>query len=193
MSEFAYKILDGLDVSNIQKTLVDNPQFFGAFQSRLVPNGAHRESTDIWVRYGDYIHYGNSVFLEQHDSVWYPIAKELPDIADIAFKLMAEVKGERLGGILITKIAPGKKIYPHIDVMGWHPNYYDKYYVPILNKEGAVFSFENLDIQGEEGSAYWFRNDVPHWVNNDSDSDRIAMVICIKPFKGFVNVQRHTY
>jgi aspartyl/asparaginyl beta-hydroxylase (cupin superfamily) len=97
---------------------------------------------------------------------------------------MTLVRGERLGGVLITKIPAGKKCYPHIDTNGWHPSYYNKYYIPVLNKKGAIFGFEGLDIQGEEGSAYWFRNDIPHWVNNDSDSDRIALVVCVKPFKG---------
>ena len=184
MSQYVSKIAEGIDVLGLQEKLINRPELFGAYQDRLVKEGPHRESTDIWVRYGDYDKIGPSVFLEEHDSVWYPVLEDIPEAAEIAFKIMSIVNGERLGGVLITKLEPGKKVYPHIDTVGWHPNYYDKYYVPILNKEGAVFGFEGKDVQGVEGEAYWFRNDVSHWVNNDSDTDRIAMVVCIKPFKG---------
>jgi len=184
MSKNAFKVADGFNVEIIKQHLIANPQLFGAYTNRLKASGPHRESTDIWVRYGDFDKYGEDVFMYEHDSVWYPVLLEIPTVADIAFNLMSLVHGERLGGVLITKIPLGGKIYSHIDTTGWHPNYYDKFYVPILNKEGAKFCFEDIEIQGEEGSAYWFRNDVPHWVNNDSDSDRIAMVVCIKPFRG---------
>jgi len=174
-----------VDVSLLQKKLIDNPQFFNDYANRVEKlDSPHRESSDIWVRYGDYDKYGEEVFSCEHDSIWFPILKEIKEVLPIVFKIMNRVHGERLGGVLITKIEKGKKIYPHIDTVGWHPAYYDKFYVPILNKEGSIFGFEgDGDIQAKEGEVYWFRNDVSHWVNNDSDSDRIAMVVCVKPFR----------
>jgi len=191
MGEYIKKIDLEVDVLSLQEKLINNPNFFGLISDRIDTNidSPHRESSDIWVRYGDIFKYGKNVLIDEHDSVWYPIIDSLPEVLPIAFELMAKVHGERLGGILITKIEAGKKIYPHIDTIGWHPNYYEKFYIPILNKSGAIFGFEkDGDIQATEGEVYWFRNDIPHWVNNDSESDRIAMVICIKPFKGINNV-----
>jgi len=92
---------------------------------------------------------------------------------------MAMVRGERLGGVLITRLPPGGKIYPHADA-GWHAAYYDKYFVPVQNKAGATFGFIDGDINPSIGDVWKFNNSVPHWVNNDSDEDRIAMIICIK-------------
>lgn len=177
------KISKGLPVSKLKEKLLNNPNLFGTIDNRLKDNGPHRESSDIWVRYGDYENIGDSVFIEEHDSIWYPVLDEIPWVADIAFNVMSKVRGERLGGVLITRLEPGKKVYKHKDLIGWHPEYYDKYFVPIANSKGAEFCFDGQCVDPDEGDLYWFRNDVDHWVNNGSDSVRIAMVVCIKPFE----------
>jgi len=160
-----------VDVEPLKKKLLECEECFNKYLARTEDeNSPHRESTDIWVRYGDYEKLGSSVFLEEHESIWFPIFDKLKqELIPIVFDLMHEVGGERLGGVLITRLEKGKKVYSHIDTIGWHPNYYDKFYVPIQNKEGSIFGFEgDGDIQAKEGEVYWFRNDVPHWVNNDS-------------------------
>lgn len=153
---------------------------------RTFPNSPHSQMTDIWARFGDVSDGDYSILGEEHDSVWYKSASVIPNIKDIVFKLMTEVKGERLGGVLITKLPPGGKITPHIDG-GWHAEYYEKFYIAIKNPQGASFCFENAIISAEDGECYWFRNDVLHWVENNSDEDRIAMIVCIKTdmFKDF--------
>ena len=45
---------------------------------------------------------------------------------------------------------------------------------------GAVFGFEDGDINPDSGDVWKFDNSKPHWVSNDSNSERIAMIICIK-------------
>jgi len=179
-----------VEIKALQRKLIDNPALFGLNEERIsMPeNSPHRESSDIWVRYGDYHKFGSDVFKNEHDSVWFPILNEIEEILPIVFKVMSRLHGERLGGVLITKLEKGKKIYPHTDKGSWHPDYYDKFFVPILNKKGAIFSFKDTeDIIVQDGEVYWFRNDVPHWVNNNSDSDRIALIICLKPFRGVTN------
>jgi len=92
------------------------------------------------------------------------------------------VGGETLGGVLITKLPPSGIIDKHVD-SGWHAGYYDKFYVPIQNANGSLFRFENGDIDAVEGEVYQFDNSVPHWVENNSDIDRISMVVCIRTFE----------
>jgi len=74
---------------------------------------------------------------------------------------------------------------------GWHAEHYDKYYVPILNHPGATFNFPDGYIDPLDGEVYWFRNDVPHSVTNASDSDRIAMIVCVEPNDTFANEYRN--
>lgn len=173
-----------LDVEPLRAQLEDHPELFGQYPMRGDFEGSpHAEMTDIWVRYNDikpHLESGDfSTFGDPHDSIWYPSADLLPQAKAISFALMAHVNGERLGGVLITKLPAGGKIARHVDG-GWHAAYYRKYYVPVQNAPGSVFAFEDGVITPEMGRAYWFDNSYPHWVENNSAEDRIAMIVCIR-------------
>lgn len=147
---------------------------------RRLGDSPHREMVDIWVRFNDiqkYLRVGSfKGLIDEHESVWYE-----SDIAElvkpIANQLMQYVDGKKLGGILITKLPPNKKIYPHIDT-GWHAEYYDKYYVCIKDS-GSRFIFEDNEFQPKENEIWKFENNVTHSIIN-ADGERIAMIICIK-------------
>ncbi len=173
-----------VNVEGLKQSLKNNRNLFGQYNYRgESATSPHREMLDIWVRYNDvtpYLESGDfSTFADEHDSVWYPCLEKLPEVLNIVFPLMTHVQGERLGGVLITKLPPGGQIYPHKDA-GWHASYYDKYYVPIQNRPGSTFNFHDGVIRPREGEVYWFDNSNFHWVNNDSNIERIAMIICIK-------------
>lgn len=187
MSEYFAKVADNLDVKPLQTAILRQPKLFGKYTQRGDFKGSpHSEMKDIWVRYNDvtpFLEKNSFVgFDSEHDSIWYPSAYAIPQVRKVVFDLMRIVEGERLGGILITKLPPGGNIKKHSDG-GWHAEYYDKYFVPILNEEGAIFGFEDGIIAPKIGEAYWFDNSVPHWVENNTDSDRIAMIVCIRHSK----------
>ncbi len=178
------KIASGIDVMPLQLSLIRQPELFGRDNERAERYGSpHSGMSDIWVRYNDKKNLVvGKKFSDEHDSVWYPAYTSLPEIRPIIFRLMAHVEGERLGGVLITKLPPGGKIDSHVD-RGWHADYYDKYFIPIQNDPGAVFGFQDGVINPNLGDVYWFRNDNPHWVENLSKRDRIALIICIRSHK----------
>jgi quercetin dioxygenase-like cupin family protein len=151
-------------------------------QRRIFPNSPHSEMTDIWARFGDVSSGDYSILGKEHDSIWYPSAELIPCVKRVCLDIMSEVDGERLGGVLITKLPSGGNIKPHVD-SGWHAEYYEKFYVAIRNPEGCEFGFESGTIRAEDGECYWFRNNVTHWVTNPSKEDRIAMIVCIKTDK----------
>ncbi len=177
------KIHFGLHVEPMVQEIADYDFLFGEFNARAEAGPVHADMQDIWVRYGDIsemIESGDySKIADYHDSIW---LKDLPEVKKICFDVMALVDGERLGGVLITKIPPGGQILPHTD-SGWHAEYYGKYFVPIKNEKGAVFGFDEGVIEPDLGDVWAFDNSYNHWVKNNSNSDRIAMVICIKQSK----------
>ena len=184
MSEYYAKVADNLDVKPLQIALIRQPKLFGKYPQRgNFETSPHKSMKDIWVRYNDiepFLAKGNlEGFDQEHDSVWYPAAYAIPQVRKVVFDLMRIVEGERLGGILITKLPPGGKIDVHVDG-GWHAKYYDKYFVPVLGEEGTSFCFDDGCIVPKIGEAWWFDNSVPHWVENNTDSDRIAMIVCIR-------------
>jgi len=170
-----------MNMQPVINELAANAHLFGEFNARKSAEGSpHAQMDDIWLRYGDVsamIESGDySKIADEHDSIW---LQALPACRKICFDVMALVRGERLGGVLITRLPPGGKITPHTDA-GWHAAYYDKYFVPVQNKPGATFGFFDGEINPAIGDVWKFNNSVPHWVNNDSNEDRIAMIICIK-------------
>ena len=174
------KIHSGLDVAYANIELEENEHLFGQRGLRKNMSGVHSAMSDIWVRYkditecektGDY-----STMNDEHDSVW---LHHLQFIKQLCFSVMTMVDGERLGGVLITKLPAGGRILPHVD-KGWHAGYYSKCYIPIKNKEGAIFKFGDNIIEPDEGDVWMFDNSVEHEVINDSSEDRIAMVVCVK-------------
>ena len=174
-------VCDDLCTLSVSKELSDNSSMFGEFNARKDATGSpHSQMEDIWLRYGDItgmIESGDySGIADEHDSIW---LKDLPESKKICLKVMAIVGGERLGGVLITRLPSGGEITPHTD-SGWHAEYYDKYYVPIKNEAGSVFGFIDGVIDPTIGEVWKFDNSVPHWVTNNSSSERIAMIICIK-------------
>jgi hypothetical protein len=179
------KIADGVNVAPLRLALVRQPELFGKYTQRADSyQSPHTQMTDIWARYNaiENLSKGPEAFNGEHDSVWYPESACLPELRPIVYGLMALVEGERLGGVLITKIPPGGGIAEHVD-SGWHASYYEKYFVPIQSDPGCVFGFEDGEIHATPGEIYWFNNSRPHWVKNDSQRDRIVMIVCIRSHK----------
>lgn len=150
----------------------------------------HSEVSDIWVRHAplskmivDGVVNTEKIHSE-HDSVWYEAADVLPTARSLAMYLMHEVGGERLGGVLITKVPPGCSVKPHIDRPSWHAEYYDKYAIQIKGNPLQAFCFEGEEFSANPGDVYWFDNGAEHWVMNNSSEDRITMIVCIKHDRG---------
>ena len=184
------KITSGLDIDKAKTELQLNSHLFGEFNARKEAGTIHAQMDDIWVRYGDTSGMAEtgdySKIASEHDSIW---LKDLPEIRKICFDVMSLVDGERLGGVLVTKLPPNGMIEPHTD-KGWHAEYYDKYYVPIENQKGSVLGFDDGVVEPDEGDVWAFDNSFSHWVSNQTNSDRIALIICIKQHKFTKNGRR---
>ena len=172
-----------VDITQVLLQLKRNPQLWNIQKNRTAPESSpHYGLEDIWVRFRDMSQYDGKdwqKFNGDHHSEWMPEADRLPAVKDIAFQLMTMVRGEELGGILITKIPPGGLCKPHIDTT-WHAQYYDKYAVQLESHPNQAFCFEEGEHHARPGDVYWFNNNVLHWVRNDSPEDRITLIICIK-------------
>lgn len=168
------KIGQGMNVTPLLWALQANPQLWNEHSQRTKPaESPHREVDDVWVRYA-----AAPITAEPHESVWYASAEVLP-VREIVFPLMAMLDGERLGGVLITRIKAGHSCYPHVDE-GWHARYYAKVAVQIQSAPGQMFCFEGERLETKPGDIYTFDNSFTHWVTNDTEHDRITLIACIK-------------
>jgi hypothetical protein len=121
----------------------------------------------------------SQVHVDQHENVDYPAYKLLTEARPLVMNLMTRVGGERLGRVMINKIAPGGRIYPHADTPA-HCDYYTRFHLVLWGKPGAVIrcADERLDMQ--TGDCFWFNNALEHEVINNSAEERISMVIDIR-------------
>jgi uncharacterized RmlC-like cupin family protein len=170
-----YKTGRTFDVSRLREELTG----WNAITHRTEhPASPHREVSDIWLRYNDYANYDGNMarFNAPHESVWYPIAAHMPEAKRISLEV---ADGHRLGAVLITRIRAGDQVYPHIDV-GWHASFYEKFAVQIQGDERQSFHVEHESLITVTGDEFYFNNSKPHWVLNNSDDERITMIVCVR-------------
>lgn len=116
---------------------------------------------------------------DQHENVDYPAYKLLPEARPLVMNLMAYVGGERLGRVMINKIAPGGVIYPHADTPA-HADYYSRFHVVLQSQPGVVFRAGDEQVYMATGEVWWFDNSQEHEVINNSADDRIHMIVDIR-------------
>ncbi len=168
-----------VDVRPMLAALDANPQVWNQHTARL-KQYAHSGVSDIWVRYRSYKDWTGDLgeFNNAHEAVWYPVADILP-VREIVYKVMTAVEGERLGGVLITRIPPGGSVKPHVD-RGWHASHYDKFAIQLAGNAAQGFCFKAARLTPLAGDLYAFNNSLTHWVENPSDEHRITLIICIR-------------
>jgi hypothetical protein len=168
----------GFDVAPLRKQLED-PSVWNQHKDRLY--GPHSKVSDIWVRYRDFADYDGTpaFFAEAHESVWYPVIAKLPSAWSLARKVQRHMGCKTLGGVLITKVPPGASVDWHVDG-GWHAMHYRKFGLQVMGNQRQAFQFEGEEVRANPGELYEFRNQFSHRVINESDEDRITMIVCAR-------------
>ena len=122
-----------------------------------------------------------SVF-DRHENVDYPAYAQLPEARPLVMGLMARVGGERLGRVMVNKIAPGGVIFPHKDTPS-HTDYYSRFHIVLQSQPGVLFRAGNENVYMGTGQVWWFDNSEEHEVINNSADDRIHMIVDIRTSK----------
>jgi len=168
------------DVSEAVAQIQAQPDVWNRHTQRTY-DGDHKGVSDIWVRFRDFSEFDGSpdFFMTEHQSVWYPVAYQLPAVIDLVSQLFRNVDAEKLGGVLITKIPPGGEVKPHTDG-GWHASYYTKYAIQLMGDQKQLFGFDDCELRANDGDSYTFDNSKTHFVKNLSTRDRITLIICVR-------------
>jgi hypothetical protein len=116
---------------------------------------------------------------DPHENIDYPAYKVLTDARPLVMALMSRTGGERLGRVMINKISPGGRIFPHADTPS-HAEYYSRFHVVLQSYPGVVFRCGDEKVYMPIGTAWWFNNKEEHEVINNSTEDRIHMIVDIR-------------
>lgn len=177
------KLSGAVDTTALSVALHLQPELWNAHNQRKdFQHSPHAGTSDIWVRYNDLANLtaDYKAWTLEHDSVWHPAYRALPQLRPIIFGLMARCEAVRLGGVLITKIPPGGHVRPHAD-KGWHPTYYNvKLYLPLQTNERCWNRVGDERVVMQSGEVWYFDNTVEHEVRNEGDADRITLIVCMK-------------
>ena len=138
---------------------------------------AHAEADDIWLQFNRLP--DNPAEVVDDTVVFpYPAWDALPHLRGHVLDLMRRVDGVRLGRVILTRLAPGKRIYPHIDG-GAPAEYYTRYQIALQSLPGCIFRAGDETVQFQSGSVWWFNNRIEHEIINNSADDRIVCIVDI--------------
>jgi hypothetical protein len=172
-----YRLCEGIDTVSIVHALQTRPELWNRNSQRR-DTAELAECDDIWLRFpsADGIKQG----LGEFECVNYPAMAELPAVRSIIFGLMRQVEGERLGPVMISRLTPGGRVYPHDDG-AVHTAYYKRYQIALHSLPGVLFRAGDETVAMKTGEIWWFDNSIEHEVFNGSSDDRLALIVDIRP------------
>lgn len=172
-----------VDVIPLLNAIMRDPALWNQHTLRTQhPGTAHAEVDDIWLRFNEIDEDEVAKVVDDTECVNYPAWWALPQARALIFDLMRRVEGERLGRVLITRLAPGRKITPHIDE-GAPACYYERFHVVLASAPGCLFRAGDETVSMQTGQVWWFDNTKEHEVVNNSVDDRIHMIVDIRTSK----------
>ena len=177
-----HRLMTNIDGSWATSQLAAHPELWNQHPERTsIPGSPHAASSDIWLRFRDPTELHEPAdYGAPHFAVWYPAWHLLPGLHPIVFDVARAVEATYIGGCLITRIPAGAAILPHVD-RGWHPESLPaKAYIILKANDGCVNWCEDEAVVMKTGTAWRFRNDLVHSVQNNGDSERIAVILTMR-------------
>jgi hypothetical protein len=111
---------------------------------------------------------------------WRASSALLPAARELSLSVMTHVRGEQLGRVVLTRLGPGKVIYPHADTVGAYTNFYTRFHVPLKSDERVVFRCGDERTSMCAGELYWFDKSLVHTIENRGLDDRINLIIDVR-------------
>jgi hypothetical protein len=174
------KLAENIDTSILLHQIMRQPNLWDENTLRTNHSGsAHCQASDIWVWFNAIDPATLAKVVDDKNVIPYRAWHCLPAIRPIVFGLMRQVEGVRLGRVLITRLAPGCEILPHVDG-GVPASYYSRYQVALQSSPGALFHIEDETAKIKTGDVWWINNKAKHSVVNNSADDRISLIIDIR-------------
>ena len=175
-------IAAGVDVSGVNAEMDAAPELWGQNGYRIAdPSSPHHGVPDIWLRWRDAADLTTpDAHTEPHFPVFWPAWERLPSLHAIVRNLSHVANATALGGVLITKVPPGKEVKPHVDD-GWHARFYDQKYYLVLRGNPLCLNYCGEDVEVFRAGDVWeYPNSVTHSTVNNGHTDRVTCIICFR-------------
>jgi hypothetical protein len=126
--------------------------------------------------YAAFWHEANHLGLECNDT---PDFEKLPEARPLVAWVMARLGAERLGRVLLAKLPPGGRVYPHDDA-GLYVDYYKRVVIPIQSDAGNWSRIGDEFMMMPVGEAWIYDYKTEHEAMNESNDDRVHLFIDVK-------------
>lgn len=176
-----FRLASGINMTPLMAEIQRQPELWKAdTYLRDYPQGPFEDVQTIFLRFPP----SSVTEMERdakdpHECVWMDGALHLPAARSLIFNLMQTVQGERLGRVMLNKIRPGGRIFPHADTP-IHAQYWSRHHYVVQSAPGVVFKVADEQVYMQTGECWYFDNQQVHEALNNSAEDRIHLVIDIR-------------
>ena len=175
MNEFEL-ITDNFPADIVLQELMNNWTLFGMMPIRTGFEGSpHREIEDILLRGPEDLEKSLVELHQEVDCFDYINTKGFSFTMNLA-REFAEIAGGPLGRVLITKLPPGGKIYPHAD-QGLVAETYRRMHCVIRGGTGNVFTVNGNEQVMLTGEVWDVNVEGWHEVRNEGNRDRLHLLV----------------
>lgn len=174
-----FKFIGTIPTEQAYIQLIQHPKLWNQNSLRTQHAGTmHAEVEDIWLRFNN-IEGDLSNILNDLECEAYPAWNVLSRSVDLVFQLIQRVRGIRLGRCMFSRLPPNGRVYRHSD-QGAYPQYYERFHIVLQGGPGNLFFCGDEYVEMLTGQIWQFENLVEHEVFNNSDKDRIHLIVDLK-------------
>jgi hypothetical protein len=139
--------------------------------------------------------YTNTYIIQDHSLAWQngetfsPVMKD-KGLYKIVSPIINELESRMCGKsarVLLIKLGANKDVTGHVD-SGDYLNTVRRFHIPIITNQDVFYTVNNEKINMQEGDCWEINNRKIHSVSNDSNEDRVHLLIDIMPEEQFRTV-----
>lgn len=172
------KIAECVDVIPLLNALAAHDDLWNENTLRTThPASPHQDVDDIWCWFNDPS--DPEAVIDDLTTVPFRAWYEIPQVRPLVFDIMRRVEAVRLGRVLITRLAPGCSIPPHVDE-GAPATYYTRYQLALQCLPGCNFTIGDEAVNFRMGEWWQIDNRTKHSVVNNSADDRIVLIVDVR-------------
>ena len=173
---FKFKYHKNYDIDKIKNEILKIEEKWLEDTSRQELFEVHKETTTVFL--ADYpidwkLYSGYAGTVRDPESLLWklvePIVKDLENI-----------HGGKVGKVIFPKLSANKNISPHTDG-GSYLGVVRRHHIPIITNKDVLFHIEDESLYMEVGECWEINNSKMHHVTNNSNEDRIHLIIDIVP------------
>lgn len=176
LESFNFKKIAQFDVSAIREIVADLEDEWLIDTSRQETFETHKHTLSYFLYKADLLWNKSLPFFVETNTENLEL---LDRVEDIVQDLEAIHNGVR-GNVLLIKLLSGQSIPEHTDG-GEYLNSTRRHHLPIITSSGTIFGVGGEELNMQDGECWEINNAKPHYVINNSDVDRVHLLIDIMP------------